>query len=165
MITFSVPVFDVLRSLTGDTNLVSKEAKSKVEINQVKKKRMKIGSKSPAIIKTALEHPELTLAEIRKLHDCTDVNVINTLKRYGIERETVRDFIDAEKYIRADVKRLLLTSISEDEIKKMSVHNRVVDYGILVDKDRDESKAGGDIKVVINIGDPTKVIEVEATPS
>ena len=143
--------------------MVSKEAKSKVEINQVKKKRMKIGSKSPAIIKTALEHPELTLAEIGKLHDCTDVNVINTLKRYGIERETVRDFIDAEKYIRADVKRLLLTSISDDEIKKMSVHNRVVDYGILVDKDRDESKAGGDIKVVINIGDPTRVIDINAT--
>lgn len=140
-------------------------ARKPQQVTIATKSRPKKGSKALSIIKTAQEHPELTVREVGLLEGCNHSNVVKTLQRYGIEREAVRDFVDSEREIRAEKKRLLLTSITEEEIKKMSVHNRVVDYGILVDKDRDESKAGGDIKVVINIGDPTKVIEVDATPS
>ena len=125
----------------------------------------KKGSKTLSILKTAQDHPELTMREVAAIEGCDHSNVVRTLQRYGIDRQVVHDFVESEKEIRAEYKRRLLTSITDDEIKKMSVHNRVVDYGILVDKDRDESKAGGDIKVVINIGDPTRVIDVEATPS
>lgn len=117
------------------------------------------GSKAPDIIQSALEHPDLTTRELGKLHDCSHVNVIETLQRYGIDRGVVENFISAERLIRAEKKRILLTSITDDEIKSMSVHNRIVDYGILDDKDKAQTAPGG-IQVNIVIGDPTKTIDI-----
>lgn len=127
-------------------------------------KKPRRGSKSLAIIETAQEHPDLTMREVGLIHNCSHVNVVKTLERYGINRDDTQQFIDAEKLIRAEKKRILLTSITEDEIKKMSVHNRIVDYGILVDKDREPGTGDNAPKIQVNIvTDPSRVIDV--TPS
>jgi len=55
--------------------------------------------KQGVILKTKQEHPELTAREIAKIADTTHPHVIRTLRKYGIDRDSLQVF----KNHRADI--------------------------------------------------------------
>lgn len=78
-----------------------------------------------------------TYEEVSSLFNCTKQAVMKALKPYAaILDGSVEDF----KHFRADLfavaQRELLQSITDAEIKKMSVKDRIVATGILYDKER-----------------------------
>lgn len=79
----------------------------------------------------------LTEPEIAELFNCTKQAVNKALKPYA---GLFDDGIEAFKKHRADLlalgQRELLLSVDPDDIKKMSVKDRVVAMGILYDKER-----------------------------
>lgn len=140
-----------------------KTAKAKTKVRQVTPKN---GSKTTAILAMAEARPELTVTEIGKLNDCSHVNVIKTLQRYGLDRERVDEFQNHKVRILAGIQEKFITELQGRSLEKESAHTLVVDAGIIQDKIRDiiHGKSGNSgINVNINIGDPTKTIDVTDT--
>jgi transcriptional regulator len=125
----------------------------------------KRGSKAPEILALAAR-PELSQAEIAKLVDTSEANISRTLTRYGIERTTVDEFISHKVRILSGIQEKILQELSKRSFEKESAHTLTVDAGIIQDKIRDiiHGKSGNSgVNVNINIGDPTKTIDVTDT--
>lgn len=130
--------------------------------SKVNKKRVVKGSKARSIIKTATDHPELSSREIGKLVECSHVNVIKTLNRYGIDRGRVKDFLTSEEEIEAGLQERLISGITDDQIQKLSIPQRVTSYAILADKRHQRKSAGNHgVAIQININGDPRTIEVE----
>lgn len=92
--------------------------------------------KQAVILQTKQEHPDLTTREIAAIAETDHTHVVKTLQRYGIERVHV----DRYKRHRADIlvgmQEKLINSITDDDIKKAPMRDKVVSVGILYDKER-----------------------------
>lgn len=73
--------------------------------------------------------------EMAKLLNCHPSNISRRRTEEGYNPNKAKHFQDTELDINRHKRAMLLNSITEEEVKKMSVHNRVVDYGILYDKE------------------------------
>ena len=136
---------------------MAKQAVAKKIDTKVTKSRPRRGSKAPMIVEIATEHPDLTTREIGKLADCSHVNVITVLKRYGINRDETEDYKAHRGDIQAGIQNRILKSITDADIKAMPVGQRLMGYGILYDKERLErgqSTSNVDVRV-------TAALEVE----
>lgn len=91
-----------------------------------------------AILSLRLANPALTLGQAAKVLGCSAINIRKHLARHGMTWGTLHKELDDYKKTEADLlaikTRQMLESIKPSEIKEMSVHNRVVDAGILIDK-------------------------------
>ena len=90
-----------------------------------------------AIIKTAVTNPNLTLKEISDLHNCSEVNVWQTLERYGINQNELKHFQENEKtFWDAANQKSLVTylKLNPDETKSMLLRRGLVDAAIASDK-------------------------------
>jgi hypothetical protein len=109
------------------------------------------------IIDIATQHPDLSTREIGKMVDCSHVNVITVLKRYGINRDETEDYRNGRAEIFAGMQHRILKSITEADIKGMTGLARLTGVGILYDKERLErgqSTSNVDVRV-------TAALEVE----
>ena len=109
------------------------------------------------IIDTTQQHPNLSLRQIATLCDTDHAHVSRTLQRYGITKESVDGFKKSRADVLANLQDKLISSITEEDIKKASLLQRMSAAGIAYDKERIE-RTGSDgtskpmILVQINAG-------------
>ncbi len=111
------------------------------------------GSKAPTIIAIAQQHPELTTEQIGKLAGCGHSNVVQTLKRYGIEKQATDDYIQNRAQVFAGLQERILNSVTDEDIKKTPAIQKITAASILYDKERLERGQSTD-----NIGVIGKII-------
>jgi hypothetical protein len=87
----------------------------------------------------------LSYSQIAKLAGCSKTNVINRFKAVDYTPTYLKAFKDNRADVMAHYQRLFLNSITEDEVKRMAVRDRVVSAGILYDKERVELGLAGQI--------------------
>lgn len=92
--------------------------------------------KAELIIKTAQDHPDLTTREIGAIADCSHVNVITTLKRYGINHNNLQRYKTNRADILAGLQERLLSSITLEDIQKAPLGSRVLAACQIYDKER-----------------------------
>ena len=92
--------------------------------------------KTELIIKTAMEHPDLTTREIGAIADCSHVNVINTLQRYHIDHAHMSNYKTNRADILSGLQDRFLSSITETDLQKTPVGTRVLAACQLYDKER-----------------------------
>jgi hypothetical protein len=88
------------------------------------------------ILKTKAEHPDLTVREIAAIADCSHVNVVTTLQRYGIKQENIDNFKRTRADILAGLQDKLLSSITNENVQQASMLQKVTASAILFDKER-----------------------------
>jgi hypothetical protein len=88
------------------------------------------------ILDTYKEHPDLTVREIGAIADVTHGYVVQTLKRYGIEKLRVDAFKQYRGDIFAGMQDRLLSSVTNEDIKKAPLGSRVLAAAQLYDKER-----------------------------
>lgn len=121
----------------------------KVTRRVIKKKPNK-GSKAPAIIDIATKHPDLSCAEIGKMVDCSHVNVVKTLQRYGINKEATEKYKSGRADIFAGLQERILNSITDEAIKKTPAIQLVTAASILYDKERlERGESTNNISVLV----------------
>ena len=91
------------------------------------------------MLKLKLDHPNLSYEKIGKLLGCTKANVIQRLRPYKDEIESLPAFKKNRGDILAIVQNKLLNSISLDDIKGASLLQKVTAMGVLYDKERLET--------------------------
>lgn len=115
------------------TNLASK---INPKVTTVKGKGPRKGSKAPTIIEVATSNPGLSSSEIGKIVGCSHVNVVNTLHRYGIDIQATDDYKSKRADVFAGLQQRILSSITDDAIKKTPAIQLVTAASILYDKER-----------------------------
>jgi hypothetical protein len=103
---------------------------------QLTKPTRKLTARQKAVLTTKAEHPTLTTREIGAIAGCSHVSVINTLQRYGIDRERLLGFKGNRADIFAGMQERLLCSITDEDIKKTPLGSRVLAAAQLFDKER-----------------------------
>ena len=91
-----------------------------------------------AILKARQDHPDLTVREIAAIAKCSHVNVIETLQRYGMDRKAVEDYRANKAIVWDGLSHRMLSSLTEEDIKKMPGAARVMSAGLGYDKARAE---------------------------
>lgn len=99
-------------------------------------KRKPWGTKAKAIIEIKQKHPTLTSREVGELVKCDHSHVVKVLARWGIEQSKNEEYKENRADILAGVGRKILATITDADIKKASLNQKVVSYGILYDKER-----------------------------
>lgn len=92
--------------------------------------------KTQLIIDTAIEHPTLTTREIGAIANCSHVNVVNTLQRYGIDHGQLQDFKAHRADVIAGLQHRLLVSVTDADIQKAPLGSRILAAAQLYDKER-----------------------------
>ena len=95
-------------------------------ITNITKNPPQITHKQATILKTKAEHPDLTVREIAAVSKCDHALVVRTLKRYGIKQVNVDQFKRCRADIYAGLQEKVLSSITEDDIKRTSMAARVL---------------------------------------
>lgn len=95
------------------------------------------------IIELKQRNPEMTLREASKILGCSHVNIVNRLTTHKMRWSEITDptnEIEQYKSKRADllaaVQQRLLCSVTDEQIKKASMKDKVWCYGVLYDKER-----------------------------
>jgi hypothetical protein len=88
------------------------------------------------IIELKKQNPALSTSEIGKLVDCSHVNVIHVLRRYGLAKQEVNEYKDNRADILAGLQHRLIQSITTEDIKKAPLGSRVLAAAQLYDKER-----------------------------
>lgn len=93
-----------------------------------------------AIVELKLRNSEMTLAEAGKILGCTGSNIAARLTVAGLRWSELSAEVERFKSVRADllalVQKRLLSSVTEDEIKKASLKDKMWVFGVLYDKER-----------------------------
>ncbi len=110
--------------------------KVKMQTQAITKITANRGSKAPQIVAIAQQHPDLTTTEIGKMVGCNHSNVVNTLKRYGIQKASTDDYIANRAQVFAGLQERILKSITDEDIKKTPAIQKVTAASILYDKER-----------------------------
>jgi hypothetical protein len=92
--------------------------------------------RSRKIVELKTQHPELSTTQIGKLVDCSHVNVVKVLQRYGIAQQEVNDYKSNRADIIAGLQSRLLSSVTDEDIKKAPLGSRVLAAAQLYDKER-----------------------------
>lgn len=95
--------------------------------------------KTELIIKTAQEHPDLTTRQIGAIADCSHVNVITTLKRYGIDHNQLAAYKSNRADIFAGLQHRLISSITDEDLQKAPMGSRILAACQIYDKERIET--------------------------
>jgi hypothetical protein len=108
------------------------------------KKEKRINNRKPTelqqkIINTKQAHPRLNTVEIAAVANCDHTHVVRTLQRYGIAKFDVDNFISNRAAIFAGLQHRLLSSLTDDDIKKTPLGSRVLAAAQLYDKERLET--------------------------
>jgi hypothetical protein len=124
----------------------------KIKKNQLTKPNKPGRPKNPRtalIVKTATEHPDLTTREIGAIANCSHVNVVETLKRYGINKQDVDNYKTHRADIIAGLQHRLLKSVTDEDIKKAPLGSRILAAAQLYDKERLETgKTTGNLAMI-----------------
>lgn len=102
----------------------------------ITKTTKRLTNRQKIVLKTKAEHPDLTTREIGAIAECSHVSVINTLRRYGIEREHVDNFKRTRADILAGLQEKILNSLTDEDIQKAPMGSRVLAACQLFDKER-----------------------------
>jgi hypothetical protein len=92
--------------------------------------------KTLQIIKIAQEHPDLTTRQIGTLAECSHVNVVETLKRYGISKPHLDNYKEHKADIIAGLQHRIASSITDKDIQKSPMGSRVLAMAQLIDKEQ-----------------------------
>jgi len=128
--------------------------------------------KQADIIITASQHPNLSLREIGAIAGADHVHVLNTLKRYNINRIETEDYKQHRANILAGMQHRLLSSITDDTITDASLLQRLTGTAILYDKERlERGQNDSNIKPMITINirggghDNGNMIDITSPPT
>ena len=88
------------------------------------------------IIRVAIQNPGLSTREIGALADCSHVNVINTLRVYGVDKGQMEEYKNHRADILAGLQGRLLASVTDEDVKKSPLGSRVLAACQLYDKER-----------------------------
>ena len=91
------------------------------------------------LIELRTKNPNLTYQQIGDMLGCSKVNVINRLKPYKEEIESLPTFKKSRGDILALVQSKLLNSLTLEDIKGASLLQKVTAMGVLYDKERLET--------------------------
>jgi len=94
------------------------------------------GSKTALILKTKTEHPDLTTRQIGAIADCTHVNVITTLRRYGVNHTHLQDYKANKADILAGLTHRIALAVTDSDIKKAPMGSKVLAMAQLIDKEQ-----------------------------
>lgn len=92
--------------------------------------------KAEQIIALQTEHPKITRREVAKQVECSPSYVQEVLERYGILKENIDDYKEHRADILAGLQTRIIKSISEQDIQKASLLQRLSGLGIAYDKER-----------------------------
>ncbi|MFA5385418.1 MAG: hypothetical protein WC364_12320 [Eubacteriales bacterium] len=92
--------------------------------------------KQQKILQIKSEHPDLTVRQIAVLADAGHPHVVQTLQRYGINQTHLDDYKTHRADILAGLQHRLLTSVTDEDIKKTPLGSRVLAAAQLIDKER-----------------------------
>ena len=92
--------------------------------------------KQQRILNVAAEHPELSTREIAKIADTDHTHVSKTLQRYQVDAGNVADYKSGRADILAGIQHRLLSSITDEDIKKAPIGTRILATAQLYDKER-----------------------------
>jgi hypothetical protein len=135
---------------------IKKKALQKLQINPPKSAR------TQKIVELKTNNPNLTTTQIGKMVDCSHVNVVHVLQRYGLAHREVKDFISNRANVFAGMQHRLLSSVTDADIKKTPVGSRVLAAAQLYDKERIErGLSNNDQPVMIIIRDRQQPAKVE----
>ena len=95
--------------------------------------------KQAKIIEVAQAHPDLSFHQIGTLVDVAHTTVMRTLARYGIDQGQVESYKKHRADVFAGMQSRLLSSCTDDDIKKTPLGSRIMAVGILYDKERLET--------------------------
>jgi DNA-binding IclR family transcriptional regulator len=112
--------------------------------------------KTQDILEYATTQPGLSVREIARLTDCDHSNVVRTLQRYGISQTEAQSYGERRAEILQGIQDRLLSTITDTDIQKSSLLQRVTATGILYDKERLErglSTANIDTHVLLREGE------------
>ena len=106
--------------------------------------------KQVKILDTSTEHPDLTTRQVAAICDTSHSHVIQTLQRYGIDANEVKDYTSNRDKVFSGLQHRLLQSVTDADIKEASLLQRVTAAGILYDKERLETgKSTANLGVLI----------------
>lgn len=109
------------------------KSKTNRKLPKVTRKATPIQSK---ILKIKEQHPDLSTHKIADLVPCTHVSVIKCLTKYSIDTKGLESYKQHRGDILAGVGERIIKSVTDEDIKKMPVGQRIMSYGILYDKER-----------------------------
>jgi hypothetical protein len=114
------------------------------------------------IIELKTNNPNLSTTQIGKMVDCSHVNVVHVLQRYGIIQQEVTDFTNNRANVLAGLQHRLLNSVTDEDIKKAPLGTRVLAAAQLYDKERIErGLSNGDQPIMVIIRDKPQPVQVE----
>jgi len=90
------------------------------------------------ILEIKQANPNLTTRQIGELTDCDHSHVVRVLQRHNLEMQRIIEFKENRADIFAGLQDRLLSSITEDEIKKAPVGSRILGACQIYDKERIE---------------------------
>jgi hypothetical protein len=122
---------------------------------------IRITAKQRQIIDTRKQHPDLSLRQLATVCDTDHAYVSRVLQSYGISKQSIDEFKECKADILEGLSSRLLSSISNEDIQKASIQQRIVGAGILLDKANDAKGLSRVIPMVtINMISPVKPVEV-----
>jgi len=98
----------------------------------------KLTKKHKAILTAKAENPALTTRQIAKLANTDHSHVVKTLQRYGVDHGAVESYQKHRADIFDGVCSRLLASVTDSDINKASLMQRMASVGVLYDKMRIE---------------------------
>jgi hypothetical protein len=91
------------------------------------------------IIEMAATHPGLTTRQMGKLLECDHSTIVRAMERYGVNKQDTDHYKEYRADILAGVQSRLLSAITPGDIEKAGLRDKVVAFGILMDKERLEN--------------------------
>lgn len=99
------------------------------------------------------KNPNLTMEQLGQLNGVTHGSIVRLLQRHGIQRNSTEVFRNRRAEILATLQGEILSSITEENLTKASLRDKVIAAGVLYDKERLET------------GNATSITAIYATAS
>ena len=102
------------------------------------------------IIAVAEAHPTLSTPQIGAIVGCDHSHVVRTLAKYGVDQGQLEAFQSKRGDIFAWIQHRLLSSITDEDIKKTPLGSRVLAAAQLYDKERlEKGESTGNVAVMV----------------
>ena len=128
--------------------------------------------KQKKIIAEYIEHPQATERELAKLSDASPSMVHTVLQKYGIIKQNVDDYKENKIDIFHGIQQRIISSITEQDLQKASLQQKIVGAGVLEDKIADLQGRDKSVQplVIINrisVGhqECAKIVDIECATS
>lgn len=80
--------------------------------------------------------PAITTRELGKLNDVSHAAVVRLFQRHNIDRQRTDDYKGNRADFLAGLQEKVLASITENDLEKASLRDKVISMGVLFDKER-----------------------------